>query len=273
MCCFRGVLASVLMLLLSQHSVSADVLTLSDGAILNGKIIQWTPDGVVFSNNHGTFRIKQSLIRDVHVTSSFSEDIELLEQMGLSVTESDVQINYRAGLKSKEEMSRERVERMEMGGMGFSFTLSYLYAGGKLKEELPRGAGGHVMFDPGNFLYSGESVFLPELRGEFSYFRFEQDPSSVSGFCIAAGPMWLFPLGSRFGKFRLAILPGVSFLTISGDDFTARSNTFTVSSLLGYEYPLGGMLLIVNGRYSYFYDEEVPLTGMGIELGMGFTMR
>jgi hypothetical protein len=170
-------------------------------------------------------------------------------------------------------MSREHAESMKPGGMGFSFTLSYLFTGGKLKEELPRGSGGHVMIDPGHFPYSGESVFLPELRGEFSYFRFEQDPSSVSGFCIAAGPMWLFPLGSRFGKVRLAILPGVSFLTISDDDFTARSNTFTLSSLLGYEYPLGGMLLIVNGRYTYFYDEKAPLTGMGIELGMGFTMR
>jgi hypothetical protein len=89
--CLQGVFVSILwiMLLCYQQSVSADVLTLSDGAILNGKIIRWTPDGVVFSNNHGTFRIKQSLIRDVHVTSSFSEDIKLLEQMGLAVIVQD----------------------------------------------------------------------------------------------------------------------------------------------------------------------------------------
>jgi len=60
----------------------ADIVITKDDMILNGKIIEdKKPAHIIFANYHGTFTIKYKMIKKIHRTESFKEDIEIFRDM------------------------------------------------------------------------------------------------------------------------------------------------------------------------------------------------
>ncbi len=256
-----------------SSSVYADIVSLWDGTVLNGKITKRTSESIVVSNYYGTFTIKNELIEKMQVTSDYTEDIRVLKQMGRSVNREEIKRNYDSGFKKKIDSGRDFQGDRILANMGFSISTTYFFTVGKLRDILPYGYGSHLSYELGlkNIIYEKPLPAFPEIKAEIGYLRFVRNPARVTGFFVTAGPSWLFPVvRNHRGRVRLFFLSGVSFLSIEGEDFKTGSNTLIVNSGIGYEYPMKEVILFLNTRYTHIYDVEVPLRSIGIELGVGY---
>jgi hypothetical protein len=255
-----------------SSSVYADIVSLWDGTVLNGKIIKRTSESIVVSNYYGTFTIKTELIEKMQVTSGYTEDIQILKRMGRSVNRGEIKRNYDSGFKKKIDLGRDFQGDRILADMGFSISTTYFFTVGKLRDVLPYGYGSHLSYELGkNLIYEKNPPALPDIKAEIGYLRFVRNPARVTGFFVTAGPIWLFPVAPNHrGRVRLAFLSGVSFLSIEGENFKTGSNTLILNSVIGYEYPLKEVILFLNTRYTHIYDVEIPLRSIGIELGVGY---
>lgn len=252
--------------------VYADIISLRDGTVLNGSIIKRTSAGIVVRNYYGTFTIGHELIEKIQVTSGYDEDIRVLKQMGRSANREEIKRNYESGVKSKIDLGRDFQGQGILANMGCSISMTYFFTVGKLRDVLPYGYGSHLSCDLGKgLIYEKNLPAIPDIKAEIGYLRFVRNPARVTGFFLTAGPIWLFPLAPHHrGRIRLFFLSGVSFLGIEGRNFKTESNTLILNSAIGYEYPLKGIILFLNARYTHIYDVEVPLQSIGIELGGGY---
>ena len=255
-----------------SSGVYADIVSLRDGTVLNGRIIERTSAGIVVRNYYGTFTIEHELIEKIQVTSSYAEDIRVLEQMGRSVNREEIKRNYESGVKNSIDRGRDSLGDGILSNRGCSISMTYFYTVGKLREVLPYGYSSHLSCDLGRgLIYERNHPAVPDVKAEIGYLRFVHNPARVTGFFLTAGPIWLFPIAPHHrGRIRLFFLSGVSFLGIEGKTFKTTSNTLILNSAVGYEYPLREVLLFLNARYTHIYDVEVPLRSIGIELGVNY---
>ena len=139
---------------------------------------------------------------------------------------------------------------------------------GNLKSLLPGGIEARLAFD----LPLGRGAW-PALRFELGYAGFGGLPGasthSVTGMAWGAGPAWLIrPSKLHNGHVIGGVLAGSILARIQGPTVETQSNLLAAIVLLGYEYPLGPVLLFVQARGGYIADQNNPLMSAGGVLGV-----
>lgn len=246
----------------------ADVVSLTDGTVLNGKLIEDKKNEIVFANYYGTFRIHKAKIIKIVQTRSYKEDIQIKKKMGVEVEEEKVKLNYQAGEAGKKKRDQNKIyARITLTGIG-------IFTFGRLSSVLPFGYGGALDYDQ-NLSIGNNRAYIPWLRLEGGYSLYRKKSAVVQGFNAAGGLMWLVPLGPREeARLVFSILPGISFLNIkkSSTNYKAKSNTFTAHGIVGIEFPFGRVAFTILGRYTYIYDKEVALHNVGCAIGLSFSI-
>jgi len=258
---------AVIFIITPFYSASADVVSLTDGSVMNGKLIYNTKNEITFVNSYGTFKISKLKIIKLEETSSYEEDINIKSRMGLQVDRESIKKDYLAGEAEKEKKEfKKTYKRISLAGFGISTF-------GILKSELPYGYGGAIDYDH-NLLRNYDDIRLPWLRLDGAYTLYKKNTTKVTGYTVSAGPMWLVPIITNPElKLVLSVLPGISFLDIQKKitDYKATSNTFTINSIAGIEIPFGSFALAIMGRYTYIYDKDASLQNIGCSAGLSFS--
>ncbi len=144
----------------------------------------------------------------------------------------------------------------------------YQVVQGNLKGVLPGGIDARLAFD----LPLGRGAW-PAMRLELGYTGFGALPGkstyAVTGVAWAAGPVWLMQPGKQHhGQIIGGFLLGSILARIQGPAVDTQTNLFAAMALLGYEYPLGPVLLFVQARGGYIADQNNPLMSAGGVIGV-----
>lgn len=274
-------LTSVLIIIFCYDSSFADIISLKDGTVLVGDILQSDDRKVVVENSYGVFRIKRKYIKDIKKIKSEEREQEELARDGQEnileeLTKEEEERIKEELAREEERIKHEKKKASAMTGGRISIICSYLSTIGDLKDILPAAYAGFIAFDQGLDPFMGKRHFwMPGVRIAGGYLYYEEDPAKVIGFTTSGGPIWLFPfIRKDWGRIVLSGLPGITFLQIENSDenYEEESNTFSVHSILGYEYPIGRASLFIHGRYMFIYDEDVNLTSIGCELGINYAI-
>ncbi|MDY6935474.1 MAG: hypothetical protein SVZ03_14770 [Spirochaetota bacterium] len=258
----------------------ADTVKLSDGSILVGKIIKDDSSKIIFKNSYGSFKIKKRQVKKIYVTRNYNEDIQIHKKLGKDFNEATIKKNYLAGLAKREEVKKANLSKgselkekdSTWTSMRISISGTHIVTTGRLKKILPKGSGALIAFDQGmDFIIGSKRHFLmPGFRLEVGYLRYEKDPAKVDCITSSGGLLWLFPfIKNGWGNIVLSSLPGVTFLNIEKNSYKESSSTFTLHSLVGYEYSIGAVTIFLHGRYMFVYDKDVNLNGIGGDCGIG----
>ena len=247
---------------------SADVVSLTDGTVLNGKLIEDSKHEITFVNFYGTFRIDKTKIIKLVETDNYKEDIKIKSKMGGDIDEEVIKRNYQAGEAVKEKKGHKKIyARITLTGFG-------IVTFGKLNSVLPFGFGGAIDWDL-NLFGSHEHAYIPWVRLEGGYSLYRKKSALVKGYNASGGLMWLVPLNPKQDvRLVLSVLPGISFLDIErkSTNYKAKSNTFTAHAIAGIEIPFGRVAFTILGRYTYIYDKEVSLHNVGCAVGLSFSI-
>lgn len=265
-------LVSILFILTSFVFSYADVITLLDGTIINGKIIMTQKNGdIKVTNYYGTFDVKKELILKIQKTGSPDEDVDIYKKMGKKVDKDAIKRNYDYGQRKWEELFRPGKRKGYFSYINCSLAPSYMATLGAFKEDIPYGMGGFASVVVGMH----ESLFI-DTRADFGYLYYQEGDITVSGIMALVGGMWYMPITKRHrGRLHFSLLPGVTYLnTIMGPTVDSTDVTFTLSSAVGYDYPLNKNIMVFGDfRYLYVYDKEYPLNGIGMEIGVSYRVR
>ncbi len=163
--------------------------------------------------------------------------------------------------ESEKAISREPATRISLFG-GYQTTL------GNLKDILPHGMEARLAFD----LPLGQGGW-PALRLELGYVGFGGLPGngthSLTGMAWGAGPVWfLHPSRHHRGQIIGGFLVGSILARVQGPVVETQTNLLAATALLGYEYPLGPVLLFAQARGGYVADQNNPLMSAGGVMGV-----
>ncbi len=281
--CFT-LLTAVMISCLISGDAEADTLILNDGTLLVGKVKEEDRSSITFRNYYGIFRVPREQIENLYKTKSYAEDIALRRKLGLDFNEADIRKNYKAGLKKitdkeraqqlKETKKDKEVKTGRWAQGRISAEGAFMMTMGELSDSLPTGMGAFISFDQGpDFLTGGmRNSFIPGIRIEWGYLSFTNGDNSLKGYTASAGPMWLFPQWNHNGRFHLALQPGISMLDGETAEETASITSFTMHSILGYQYPMGNFSFFANARHSYIYDKDVVFHNIGISAGISLKL-
>jgi hypothetical protein len=166
-----------------------------------------------------------------------------------------------------------------------SIAAAYLSTIGSKRDSMPGGYGVFLSMDIPlrKLVFNSVRFYYPDLRVESGYLFFgSRDQYSVHAMPLSAGPVWFFPVRKdHMGRVLLSFLPGITYIKRENREFGYNSNTFSFSTILGYEYPYGKVLFFCNARYFYLYDFwmtrrsyvdrlSYPLLSVGTEIGAGY---
>ncbi len=279
----RKLLQPIILFLLILFSFSefspslllADTIILKNGTLLVGKVKRENSKIILFKNYYGEFKIPAKQIKQLFKTANYEEDIEIRKKMGKDFDENEIRKNYEAGLKDikNQKEDEKKPEKPLWGGGKIFLTGIFNYIFGDLNGSIPYGYGGFLAYDQGPDLLTGgrRLPWIPGMRIEGGYLYFNKGDESLSSITISAGPLWQFFLNDgKWGIIGFSVQPGISLLTIKNINETADSNTFTLHSTLGYEYPFGRISLIVQARYMYIFDKDVLFNSAGVSAGVAF---
>jgi len=268
----------VLLLVVTCTAVSfADTIILKNGTLLVGKIKVKNNKTIVFKNYYGDFQISREQIKELFETDSYVDDIKIRKRLGIDFDEGDIRKNYEAGLKKSTIKEKKETKLNDQSWRGGKILLSgnYYYVLGDLNEPIPFGFGAMLACDQGLDRLAGykRHFWMPGIRIEGGYFYFSRSDNTLSGITVSAGPLWQYGLGKGYwGTIGFSIQPGMSFLSIKEPGESVKSNTFTLHSTLGYEYPLGRISLFFMTRYMYIYDRDVVFNSIGVSAGVAVTV-
>jgi len=270
----------VIIIIFSSSFLYGDVLITNDGMILNGKVVSKTAEETTFSNYHGTFKIKNRMIKKIHVTEKFEEDVQLFREMGEKIDESDIKRNFQSGLSRKDEVigsSTGDIEgeiQKQLFHMDCHLSSFFLFNAGVLNDVLPYAFGGSLSSDlfHKKYFFNTENLFMPEFRVEFSYLYSGKDSKRIDGFGLTAGPIWFYltEIGTYGFNLHLATLFGSGNYNVQSTDVKLRRFSFNMNVILGGAFPLGKIELMPAFRFNYIYDSEAPLIGFGFNLSAGY---
>lgn len=257
--------------------VAGDTLILKSGTLLVGKVKSSSEESIIFKNYYGAFNVKRGDIDKLYVTKSYKEDIALRKKMGMDFSEQDIKRNYEAGEKKLTEQEEEKLKpdkRSEAplrSGGSLSAEGGWLSSYGEVRDTLPYGFCGFIAYEQGlDFIAGGRYPFMPGLRAEGGYLYYNSGDASMQGFTGSMGPVWLFPVTG--GNVRFSIQPGVSTLDIENGELSASTFTFTLHSILGYEYTFSDASIFINARFLYLYDKDVFFNSAGLSAGFSFKL-
>ncbi|PKL16544.1 MAG: hypothetical protein CVV49_15680 [Spirochaetae bacterium HGW-Spirochaetae-5] len=278
------VLTIILCLILNPALLKSDTLILKNGTLLVGKVKNESVSGILFKNTYGAFNVKRGEISALYITKNYEEDIAVRKKLGMDFDLEEIKKNYAAGQKDLTEKEKTlivkdksigREEKSKSEDMKFSGKLfvegSGLASIGELKDSIPYGFAGFGGLETGEHYLnnSNRNYFIPWFRAEAGYVRFSGDDALLAGFTGGAGPLWMIPVSDDFrSNIRFAVEPGVSSFSVKYKDEKASTFTFTLHSILGYEYSFDYVSVFVNLRFMYVYDKDVLFNSAGISAGV-----
>ncbi len=268
-------LASLILSRLMQAQLYADIVITKDDMILNGKIIEDNkPLHIRFANYHGTFTINYNLIREIHRTGSFEDDIKILKDRGRSLTAEEASSNYEAGQKMLDEY-KKATGGGGNGGASKDVSAS-LSAGafcvknfGRLSKVLPYRYGGILSAEiPVDIL---SSFFIDGMCMEAVYTYSERDDKSIYGGSLSAGPLWSAPVAG-FVVLRFNAVAGCGWYR-AGNGTTGSERSalkWDAAFNAGIMFSSGHAVFSTGARFDYVYDSSAPLYGGGMYLKAGY---
>lgn len=262
------ILIQIAYFLFFESVLWADVISLNDGSVINGIIIQMSDDKIVLKNSFGTFNIDRIYLKSYNKTSTYKEDIRIIKSKGLNVDQTEIKENFLAGLRSdidNKNTANEVLKRIQLSG-------SYLFALGKLEQIFNHGNTIYLSYEQPTFSFM-EKIGIRYFLLDAGYVSYNRSDKQVYGPSILAGPKFFFPYKLfQNGDLTAEINTGISFTTYKSDFHKGSSNTFTFNAAIGYEYLFSNIILGGRIRFNYLYDIDVPLYGLGFELSFGFTL-
>lgn len=267
----------ILALLISPFRAEADTLILKSGTLLVGKMKSSNDKSIVFKNYYGAFNVKREEIEKLYITKTYNEDIALRKKMGMDFSVEDIKKNYEAGEKKLTEQEEKKLKTEDKpepaiplrSGGSIIVEGGWLSTMGDVKDVIPYGYGGFLAYEQGLDFITGKRYYtMPGLRFEGGYLYYKSGDASIKGFTGSIGPVWLFPVPG--GNIRFSIQPGVSGLDIENGALTASTLTFTVHSIIGYEYIFTDASVFINARYLYLYDRDVFFSSAGVTAGFSY---
>jgi len=256
-------------------SLHADIIVTNDGMILNGKILERKPAQILFGNYHGTFTIDRSQIKEIRETGSFQEDVLIYQEMGKAVDESEVKINYQAGVEKLEDTKADKAdEAIPPASEYVSLLITPFYTSntGKLGSVMPYSAGATIIGDfPLRRMRYIESTGITGIRSEAGYIYSKKGVKTVQGPRISAGPLWEFPFvfkGVR-GSYAISPIAGIGWYTIEGRTEKTAALKWNAGVITGPVFYFKNAVFFPQVRFDYIHDGSVPLYGFGIGLGAG----
>jgi len=286
--CFitRSVLILLIILIymiIRPFPLKSDTLIMNNGTLLVGKVKSESVSNIVFKNTYGAFTVKRSDISALYITKSYEEDIGVRKKLGMDFDPEEIRKNYTAGQRDLTEKEKTLIVKEKTPAAETSETAELkisvkffidgfrLAVTGELREPIPYGYGGSAGFETGeNYMENTTRNFLiPWFRVEGGYLMFDGDESLLEGFTSGAGALWLFPVSADCrSNIRLAVEPGISSFHVEHGSETASTVTFTLHSILGYEYSFDYVSVFINFRYMYVYDKDVIFNSAGLSAGV-----
>lgn len=95
--------------LIATVNADADVVRLTDGSIINGKVKSQTANSIMMKNRYGYFKIKRSIIKELIITDDYTQDVEILKKKGIDVDIKKIIEDRKAG-DQKDESTLEEVQ-------------------------------------------------------------------------------------------------------------------------------------------------------------------
>jgi len=264
-----------------SSNLYADIVITKDDMILNGKILEdKKPQYLIFANYHGTFTIKYSLIKEIHRTGSFEEDIKVFRDIGKEVNDEEIKKNYIAGEEKLEErlqeQKKDKTENKKPEGTGvILLNIFYDRNTGELEEVLPYSSGisfsGEFIVPPLPFL---NDFNVHGLGGSISYYYSADNDRQVKGLSLSAGPIWRLPVNLSGYNFDFKITPflGAGWYSIINDEVDkeawALKMNFTLQA--GPEFRFGSLVISTGLHVNYIHDSSAPMEGAGLTIGAGY---
>ncbi len=256
----------------------ADIVITKDDMILNGKILEdKKPAHIIFANYHGTFTIKYSVIKKIHRSESFAEDITLLNDMGKQVNEAEIKKNYIAGEKKleklllKEEKKKPAAIR-DTGSFILMFDLFYDKNFGELKSVLPYSAGAALSAEFPVDLF--KKYHLYGIDSEITFYFSSNDDRSIKGLNTSAGPLWQIPVTIYNYNlcFNISALMGAGWYTVKNDEAAKATSSakWNLAVHAGPVFRLGSAVISTQLRLDYIHDGTAPMKGSGLTIGAGY---
>jgi len=272
---------SVTMLILP---LSADIVITKDDMILNGKILEdKKPQHLILANSHGTFTIRYNLIKEIHRTESFEEDVNIFRTLGKLVSEEEVKQNYTAGEKNLEKKfeknQNKKLNKKFLRDDSDSAILMLCFFAdknfGDLTSVLSYSSGGSLSVEipfSTTEIYSRRYAY--GLDSEVSFYYSADGDRSIKGLNAAMGPLWQIPLrlsDYRF-SFNISALAGAGWYSITNDEVGKNETAvkWNISANAGPVFRVAPILVSTQLRLDYIHDRIAPMQGAGLTIGAGY---
>ncbi len=279
----KALLAGII-IIFCNTALTADTYILKEGSLIIGKTLSKSSRLYVVKNSYGTFRIKKRYILKMYLTDDYRDDIAIQKKLGKTVDEEAVKRDFLAGMRkdsdereveeTAEDDEPEEASSGEWNSGRFMVSGIFLSIKGQLHAALPYGYGFLGTYDQGVDSIIGKRRFwMPGLRLEGGYLYYEKNDYMIKGSTWSAGLLWIVPIyNNRFGSFTFSGTAGMSSLTYEKEPLRESSNTLSAWGTAGYEYPVGRVLLQVQGRYMFIFDKDMNIHSLGGVMGVGMRL-
>ncbi len=275
---YKIFLLMALALLFPYVFLYGDIVETYDGMILNGKIIEEKKDKFVkLGNHHGIFTIDYKLIKEIHRTERFEDDVKILMDKGKKVDEAAVKTNFQAGLERLEEQEKAEEstikEKVRPADHALFFSPFFNLNIGKLRTVLPYSFGGSITADVPFYRFQlSEKTASVGIRAEIGYFHSEMAKRRILGARASAGPVLKLPLlAGAFGiDYAISAMIGIGWYSVRGESEKRPGVKWSAAFLTGPVFHIFSAIIFPQVKFDYIYDGRAPVYGIGLALGVGF---
>ena len=257
---------SLFLILFITNPSYSDVVLTKDGMIFSGKIIKKSINKIIIRNYYGTFTIKKKKIKKFFVTTSFKEDVKILQKEGKRVNIREIKQNYTIGIKNTANRKKllppslacflSPAIYMPFGEFSKLFTLGY-------------GISAEINLNLDTLLYKNKNYFLPDLSINLNFLYFSKRSDTILGYSIAIGPTWPVPV-MKNGEIYFSPAPGLGFYNIFTSNDKNWAIKFCINPEIGFNYYFKKIAIKLHFRYTYIFDIKKPLHCLVFGVGIGY---
>lgn len=260
-------------LLFSANNLVADILVTTDGMTLNGKVVENRHDEyVVFVNSYGRFTIMHSQIKELHITGSFREDIDLAEKKGLAVDAAEYEENYRKGEQARRESTAPAESAQGDSGR-------YIFGGillskniGSLEKAIPLSYSAFAGLALPLTHPITVKAAIDGIEGGLNLLHSFSGDRMILGFSLYAGPVWSFPMNIFSPEMQFQIVPafGAGWYHIKNDTDSTEAYKADISLQAGPMFRFDNFMIASRAKIIYISDAAAPFYSIGINIAGGY---
>lgn len=249
----------------------SDIVVTTDGMILNGKIIEIENEYVKLGNYHGIFKINNELIKEMHQTTNYQDDMKIIKKMGKYVNETVVKNNFQSGIEKLNAKIKQE-KKIKADSIQYLLHVSPFFMAniGKARSILPYSFITSLM---GDIRFNSRYNYLPNGgRIDLQYFYSGSGTKKISAYRFGLGPVWNFPFEINGFSLNLTLSPtfGTGYYSAKGRYDETASAKFNASFAAGMECFISSWVISYKVRFEYIHDAFMPLYGIGASVGVGY---